>query len=148
MAERSDLMMLAKVQRLRAALTRAAAERSLSAIRECDSAEQSRDLGSQTRDAADADWQRMLGEIRPDPQLVRLGGRWLLEKQRLLEAAELDLGIAQSRRDMELHNHREALAREAAARKIRAKYRRAMERRQEERQSAQLTDSVLRRWHR
>lgn len=148
MAERIDLLRLTQVQRLREAQTQAAAEQSLRALREFEEAEQSRDESTHIRDVADAGWQRMLGEMRPIPELVRLGAEWLLEQQRLLEAGELDLMIARSRRDLELENHREAMAREAAAKKIGAKVRQTMARQQEERQSSELTDSVLRRWQR
>ena len=148
MVERVDLLRLTQVQHLREAQTQAATEQSARALRELETAEQRRKESFEYRDAADAGWQRMLGETRPDPELVRLGAAWLLEKQQLLEAEELGLTIAQSRCDLELQNHREAMAREAAAKKIGAKVRRTMERQREERLSSELTDSVLRRWHR
>lgn len=146
MAERVDLFRLTQVQRLREAQTQAAADQSLRALRELEAAEQRRNEGAEFRDAADTGWQRMLGETRPNPELVRLGAKWLLEKQHLLEADELGLAIAQSRRNQELQNHREAMAREAAVKKIGAKVRQTMARQREERQSSELTDSVLRRW--
>lgn len=148
MVDRQQVVRLGQMVRLREAKTLLAAEQARLLSAERDGADDNRQRSLQSRDGARDLWQRLLGEMKPDPQLFTISGSWLLEQERQLEARELELAIARNRYGNAQANHAQALAREASTRKIQAKSRKAMEKYLEERQSLQLADSLLWRWRR
>lgn len=148
MVDREQVVRLGQMVRLREAETLLAAEQSRLSRAELDTADQSRNRSLQSREDSRDLWLRLLGEMKPDPQLVTISGSWLLEQESQLEARELDLAIARSRYENAQADHAQTLAREASTRKIRAKSRKALEKYLEERQSLQLADSFLWRWRR
>lgn len=125
---------------------RASAEQARRALYECDDASAARERAATKRDGADKLWHNLLGEARPNLELVRIGGNWLLDQQREFESCELDLAISANRLEKARQDHAQALGREGAARKSGVKARKSMEKTLEERQSARLADSLLWRW--
>jgi hypothetical protein len=146
MVDRDTLMRLGQLVLIRGAQVAETTSNLFHARAEREVAARERDLRIDNRNDADSHWQSLLGSVRPDPKIVRMGGEWLLERERELHAQELDLSIAEARLGQARQDHALSLAREAAAKKISAKARNTMEKYLEERQSMQLTDSNL--WRR
>ena len=148
MVDRAQVQRIGQVVQLREAQAAASAAGLRRAHGEHDAASTEREIRATERDLAYGTWQALLGKVRPDPELFWLGGAWLLERERDLDAQELDLEIAQTRLKQARENHAQALASEAAAKKICSKAKKNMEKYLDERQSMQLSDSILWRWRR
>lgn len=146
MADRSAIRQLRQMLVLRAAQTAAAAENAREARSVKDRASAARDEASRDRDHASDEWLRLLTEGSPDPTLVKLGGAWLIDRERALENRDLDLAIAASRFDQARQDHVQALGREGATRKIKSKAQKAFAHVSEERAASQMTDAML--WRR
>ena len=148
MADRARLYQLGQVVRLRKAQTAAATNALRVTQGEHAAAQSAHDAEAIEYSAAGATWNRLLGQQKPDPSLVGLSAFWLLERQRLLKAEELNLSIADGRLLQRREEHALALAREAASTKITAQNQKTMAKYREERQSMQQTDAALWRWQR
>lgn len=146
MPDRRTIIALDQVSELRHAQKVASATALLGAIENEEVSRSARDHQVEARNQAEAEWSRMLGDFRPDPELLRLGGAWLVEQQAQLQAEELNLSIAEGQTERARQDHAGALARESAIETVSSKARKRLECYLFERQETRTADHLLREW--
>ena len=142
MADRS-LLAIDAVTQIRAAQCEAARAAVLRAQQAFGRASQTEEARCADRDAAEQGWQAWWQGHRPDPALVGLAAQWLIERERMLDAARLDTAIALKEQDAAQDHLGEALARLDATREIRSKLKRGQAQRREAHDLAEAADLFL-----
>lgn len=144
MSDRS-LAAVDAVTRIRAAQCDSARAAVLLAQQDLGRVSQAEESRRTDRDAAEQGWQSRLQGRRPDPALLGLAARWLIEREHGLDAARLDTAIALKEKEAAEDVLGQALARLEATREIQAQLKRAQAQRREARDLAQAADQFLQR---